>query len=71
MAPKRPVPKRPVARALPEFDVHTFLASANVPQRVVRYASGASVFAQGSVANNVFYIQDGGVKLSVLSTTGK
>lgn len=63
--------KRPVARVLREFDVHAFLASANVPKRVVRYARGASVFAQGGVANNVFYIQDGGVKLSVLSTTGK
>lgn len=64
-------PKRPVAPILPAFDVQAFLASAKVPQRVVRYAPGAKVFAQGSVANNVFYIQDGGVRLSVLSTTGK
>ena len=63
--------KRPAASVLPEFDVQAFLASANVPQRVVRYARGAAVFAQGTAANNVFYLQEGGVKLSVLSTTGK
>ncbi len=64
-------PKRPAAPVLPSFDVHSFLVSANVPRRVVRYAPGAVVFAQGAVANNVFYVQDGGVKLSVLSTSGK
>jgi len=63
--------RRPVAPVLPEFDVQAFLASANVPKRVVRYQRGAAVFAQGAVANNVFYVQGGGVKLSVLSTTGK
>jgi CRP/FNR family transcriptional regulator, cyclic AMP receptor protein len=29
------------------------------------------VFAQGDDANSVFYVQTGGVKLSVLSLTGK
>jgi len=63
--------KRPALPELPSFDVHAFLVSANVPRRVMRYASGAVVFAQGAAANNVFYVQSGGVKLSVLSTTGK
>jgi CRP/FNR family cyclic AMP-dependent transcriptional regulator len=56
---------------LPEFDVHSFLVSANVPRRVVRFGRGAVVFAQGAPANNVFYVQSGGVKLSVLSVSGK
>jgi len=64
-------PKAPAPSVLPAFDVHSFLVSAKVPRRVVRYARGAAVFAQGGVANNVFYVQDGGVKLSVLSTSGK
>jgi len=37
----------------------------------VRFAAGAAVFAQGGQANSVFYVQEGGVKLSVLSTGGK
>lgn len=64
-------PKRGALPVLPEFDVQAFLVSANVPRRVVRYARAAVVFAQGSAASNVFYVQDGGVKLSVLSTSGK
>jgi CRP/FNR family cyclic AMP-dependent transcriptional regulator len=64
-------PKRRAAVVLPEFDVHSFLISANVPRRVVRFPRGAAVFAQGAAATNVFYVQDGGVKLSVLSTSGK
>lgn len=64
-------PQDPVPAALPEFDVQSFLVSAKVPRRVVRFARGAAIFAQGGVANNVFYIQEGGVKLSVLSTSGK
>jgi len=51
--------------------VHAFLDSAGVSRRVVRFARGAVAFAQGAQANSVFYIQDGGVKLSVLSSAGK
>ena len=39
--------------------------------RTVRFATGAVVFAQGAQANSVFYLQEGGVKLSVLSSAGK
>ena len=56
--------------ALP-FDLREFLDSAGVSRRIVRFARGATVFAQGAPANSVFYIQDGGVKLSVLSSNGK
>ncbi|HEY5616671.1 MAG TPA: Crp/Fnr family transcriptional regulator [Vicinamibacterales bacterium] len=55
----------------PPFDVHAFLDSAGVSRRIVRFARGAVVFAQGAQANHVFYIQAGGVKLSVLSSGGK
>ena len=64
--------KKPVAtESIPPFDVHTFLDSAGVARRIVRFARGATVFAQGAQAHSVFYIQDGGVKLSVLSSAGK
>jgi CRP/FNR family cyclic AMP-dependent transcriptional regulator len=55
----------------PSFDVHAFLDSADVSRRVVRFAPNRIVFAQGTPANSVFYVQEGGVKLSVLSSDGK
>ena len=60
------------AKKAPEpFDVTAFLASAGLSRRVTQLAAGTVVFAQGAVANTVFYIQDGTVKLSVLSAAGK
>jgi CRP-like cAMP-binding protein len=53
------------------FDVQAFLKSAGVSRRIIRFPRGAVVFAQGAPATSVFYIQEGGVKLSVLSSTGK
>jgi CRP/FNR family transcriptional regulator, cyclic AMP receptor protein len=55
----------------PPFDVPLFVKSAGVSARTVRFATGAVVFAQGAQSNSVFYLQDGGVKLSVLSSSGK
>ena len=66
MAP-RPSPVRPP----PPFEVQAFLKSAGMSARTVRFATGAAVFAQGAQANSVFYLQEGGVKLSVLSSAGK
>ena len=63
----RPSPVRPP----PPFDVQAFLKSAGMSPRTVRFATGAVVFAQGAQANSVFYVQEGGVKLSVLSSAGK
>jgi CRP-like cAMP-binding protein len=42
-----------------------------VSRRIVRFARGAIVFAQGTPAGSVFYIQEGAVKLSVLSSAGR
>jgi len=66
--PSKPAPATTLA---PSFDVRAFLESAGVTRRVVRFQRGAVVFAQGGPATSVFYIQDGGVKLSVLSSTGR
>ncbi len=53
------------------FDVQAFLDSAGIARRIVAYRRGEVIFAQGDVCENVLYIQKGGVKLSVLSTTGR
>ncbi|HVQ13520.1 MAG TPA: cyclic nucleotide-binding domain-containing protein, partial [Vicinamibacterales bacterium] len=64
--------KKPAAKAAPQtFDVQSFLSSAGVSGRMVRFATGAVVFDQGAQANSVFYVQEGGAKLSVLSSSGK
>ena len=61
----------PVRTTLPAFDVEAFLKAAGVSPRTVRFASGAVVYAQGGQANSVFYVHEGGVTLSVLSSAGK
>jgi CRP/FNR family transcriptional regulator, cyclic AMP receptor protein len=67
--PRKRVP-RP-ARPLAAFDLHTFLDSAGIARRISKYRRSAVIFSQGDPATDVFYIQEGSVKLSVLSRTGK
>ena len=67
MSPK----SSPVRATPPVFNVEAFLKSAGVSPRTVRLATGAVVYVQGAQANSVFYVHEGGVKLSVLSAAGK
>ena len=60
----------PVA-PLPPFDLQGFLASAGVARTIRTYKRSAVIFSQGDAATDVFYIQNGSVKISVLSRTGK
>jgi CRP/FNR family cyclic AMP-dependent transcriptional regulator len=62
---------RPPASGADTFDVAAFLDQAGTQGRSVRYASGARIFAQGAPATSVFYLQQGEIKLSVVSTGGK
>jgi CRP-like cAMP-binding protein len=55
----------------PAFNAQAFLDSALVAKTVASYARGETVFAQGDACEHVMYIQSGGVKLSVLSKSGK
>ena len=48
-----------------------FLDSAGLGRKVVKLRGEETVFAQGDPANNVMYIQEGGVKLTVVNETGK
>jgi CRP-like cAMP-binding protein len=70
MAPMRSKPTRLTQPPAP-FDLQTFLRASGVSARLVRCASTAVVFAQGATATSVFYVQDGRVKLSVVSSTGR
>ena len=59
------------AQPLPTFDLHAFLDSAGIARKISKYRRSAVIFSQGDPATDVFYIQEGSVKLSVLSRTGK
>jgi CRP/FNR family cyclic AMP-dependent transcriptional regulator len=54
-----------------DFDVKLFLDSTGLGKRGQQASSQRDVFGQGDPATNVVYIQQGGVRLSVVSTTGK
>jgi CRP-like cAMP-binding protein len=61
----------PGVNPVPRFDAKVFLESAGGPKAVVKFGRDETVFRQGDAGKDVFYIQSGGVKLSVLSRTGK
>src|SRR2546430_17286574 len=62
MAPK----KKPVT-----FDPKSFLAKIGTGRTITEYQKKATIFAQGDPADAIFYIQQGKVKLSVVSKQGK
>jgi CRP-like cAMP-binding protein len=53
------------------FDPHSFLESAGVARTIVEDRKSQKFYSQGDPATSVMYIQKGGVKLSVVSETGK
>ncbi len=53
------------------FDAEIFLESAGVARKIVEFPRKATIFAQGAPAKTVMYIQEGGVKLSVINEVGK
>lgn len=59
------------AKPVRKFDPETFLASAGIERMIGDYKKGDPVFSQGDACRHVFYIQKGGVKLSVVSETGQ
>jgi CRP-like cAMP-binding protein len=53
------------------FNAQAFLDSAGIARKIVEYRRAAVIFTQGDPCEHVYYIQTGGVKLSVLSTAGR
>src|SRR5213592_670283 len=53
------------------FNVQEFLDSEGLARKIVEYPRAEAIFTQGDVCESVLYIQKGGVKLSVLSKTGR
>jgi len=63
--------KRPQIKANGKFNAQDFLDSAGVARKVTEFKKKETIFSQGDPCRNVFYIQKGGVRLSVVNETGK
>ena len=53
------------------FDPRKFLATIGDGRRVVTFPKKQTVFSQGDTADSIFYIQEGKVRLTVVSKIGK
>ena len=53
------------------FDPRTFLSTIGEGRRALRFCKRQTVFAQGDATDAVFYIQNGKIKLTVVSSSGK
>jgi CRP/FNR family transcriptional regulator, cyclic AMP receptor protein len=55
----------------PPFNTTTFLAKVNGGKKLLQAKKRQIIFSQGDAADAVFYIQEGKIKLTVLSAKGK
>jgi len=56
---------------LAKFDPKLFLAEAGAGRERTRYQKNRMVFSQGDPADTIFYVQEGKIKLTVVSKQGK
>ncbi len=59
------------ARLIREFDPDEFLANAGLGRTLHKYRPRQIIFSQGGASDAIFYIQEGRVRLSVISKQGK
>ena len=53
------------------FNAQAFLDSAGAAREILAYRRSETIFSQGDAGDSVFYIQKGGVRLSVISKIGR
>jgi CRP/FNR family cyclic AMP-dependent transcriptional regulator len=58
-------------KKLSKFDTKTFLSTIDGGRKIVAFYKKQTIFAQGDSSDAVFYIQEGKVKLTVVSQIGK
>jgi len=56
---------------VPAFDAQAFLHSAGVARKVRKFKRTEVVYSQGDAAKSIMYLQEGGIKLSVVNEVGK
>src|ERR1035437_4715989 len=64
-----PLPKSPKKKR--DFDPREFLATIGEGRKVVAFPKKQTIFSQGDAVDAVFYIQEGKVRLTVVSKIGK
>ncbi|GAC1622535.1 MAG: Crp/Fnr family transcriptional regulator [Candidatus Acidiferrum sp.] len=62
----KPTPSKKTA-----FDLKLFLDTAGLSRRVIKVPRAEKIYSQGDPAKGVNYIQEGGVKLTVINESGK
>jgi CRP/FNR family transcriptional regulator, cyclic AMP receptor protein len=58
-------------RAARTFNAEAFLQSSGPAKTLMACECGGTIFTQGDACEDIFYVQTGGVKLTVLSKTGR
>jgi len=53
------------------FDPKSFFDTAGVARKVAEFRRSEAIFSQGDAANSVMYVQQGGVKFSVVNESGR
>jgi CRP-like cAMP-binding protein len=59
------------SKRLVKFDTKTFLSTINGGRKIEAFLKKQTIFAQGDSADAVYYVQEGKVKLTVVSQIGK
>jgi CRP/FNR family transcriptional regulator, cyclic AMP receptor protein len=60
-----------IAKKLNEFDPQTFLSTMDGGRKIAAVPKKQTIFVQGDPSDCVFYIQNGKIKLTVVSKSGK
>src|SRR6202171_6707051 len=67
--PVATLPKK--AKNRPGFNVEEYLSNAGTSRRVIKYKKGQALFSQDDPCNDVWYIQSGNAKLTIVNPQGK
>src|ERR1700716_3414895 len=62
---------QPILASNGVFDPLAFLGRVGAGKTIEKYAKGQKIFSQGDIADTVFFIQKGKIKITVLSEHGK
>src|ERR1700688_899634 len=62
---------RAAAKQLSQFDTKTFLSTIDGGRKIAAFSKKQTIFVQGDSSDAVFYMQEGKVKLTVVSENGK
>jgi CRP/FNR family cyclic AMP-dependent transcriptional regulator len=65
------LPTTALAKKGRDFDPRKFLATIGEGRKVVAFSKKQTIFTQGDAADSVFYLQEGRVRLAVVSKIGK